>query len=105
LGGRGRWIPEFEASLVYSVSSRTDRATQRNPVSKNQKRKKGRREGREGGREGGRGRERERERERERKNWHFLSTFAVLTVPVFGNRMEGGLGWRSWWGCGGMEVF
>jgi hypothetical protein len=37
LGGRGRWISEFEASLVYKVSSRTARATQRNPVSKNQK--------------------------------------------------------------------
>jgi hypothetical protein len=37
LGGRGRWISEFEASLVYRVSSRTARATQRNPVSKNKK--------------------------------------------------------------------
>jgi hypothetical protein len=36
LGGRGRWISEFEASLVYRVSFRTARATQRNPVSKNQ---------------------------------------------------------------------
>jgi hypothetical protein len=34
LGGRGRWISEFEASLVYKVSSRTARAIQRNPVSK-----------------------------------------------------------------------
>jgi hypothetical protein len=33
--GRGRWISEFEASLVYRVSSRTARTTQRNPVSKN----------------------------------------------------------------------
>jgi hypothetical protein len=40
LGGRGRWISEFEASLVYKVSSRTARAIQRNPVSKNQKQKK-----------------------------------------------------------------
>jgi hypothetical protein len=37
MGGRGRWISEFEASLVYRVSSRTARATQRNPVSKNRK--------------------------------------------------------------------
>jgi hypothetical protein len=37
LGGRGRQISEFEASLVYRVSSRTARAIQRNPVSKNQK--------------------------------------------------------------------
>jgi hypothetical protein len=37
LGERGRWISEFEASLVYKVSSRTARATQRNPVSKKPK--------------------------------------------------------------------
>jgi hypothetical protein len=36
LGGRDRQISEFEASLVYKVSSMTARATQRNPVSKNQ---------------------------------------------------------------------
>jgi hypothetical protein len=40
LGGRGRWISEFEASLVYKVSSRTARVTQRNPVSKNKTNKK-----------------------------------------------------------------
>ena len=39
-GGRGRQISEFEASLVYRVSSRTARATQRNPVSKNKNKKK-----------------------------------------------------------------
>jgi hypothetical protein len=39
-GGRGRPISEFEASLVYRVSSRTARATQRNPVSKKKKKKK-----------------------------------------------------------------
>jgi hypothetical protein len=37
LGGRGRWISAFEASLLYRMSSRTARTTQRNPVSKNQK--------------------------------------------------------------------
>jgi hypothetical protein len=37
LGGRGRRISEFEASLVYRVSSRTARAIQRNPVSKKPK--------------------------------------------------------------------
>jgi hypothetical protein len=36
LGGRGRQISEFKASLVYKVSSRTARAIQRKPVSKNQ---------------------------------------------------------------------
>jgi hypothetical protein len=40
LGGRGRWISEFKASLVYKVSSRTARARQRNPVSKKKKKKK-----------------------------------------------------------------
>jgi hypothetical protein len=60
LGGRGRRISEFEASLVYRVSSRTARATQRNPVSKNQKKKKGKeRKGKE--RKG-------KERKKERKN-------------------------------------
>jgi hypothetical protein len=40
LGGRGRRISEFKASLVYRVSSRTARVTQRKPVSKYQKIKK-----------------------------------------------------------------
>jgi hypothetical protein len=35
LGGRGRWVSEFEASLFYKVSSRTAKAIQRNPVSQN----------------------------------------------------------------------
>ena len=34
LGGRGRQISEFKASLVYRMSSRISRATQRSPVSK-----------------------------------------------------------------------
>ena len=47
-GGRGRWISEFEASLVYRVSSRTARATQRNPVWKKGKKKDSGRGGRLG---------------------------------------------------------
>ena len=39
MGGRGRWISEFEANLVNKVSSRTARAIQRNPVSKNKQNK------------------------------------------------------------------
>jgi hypothetical protein len=35
--GRKRQSSELEANLVYRVSSRTARATQRNPVSKKQK--------------------------------------------------------------------
>ena len=38
-GGRGRWISESEAILVYRVSSRSAKATQRNPVLKKKKRK------------------------------------------------------------------
>jgi hypothetical protein len=38
LGGRDRQISEFEASLVYRVSFRIVRVTQRNPVkNKNKK--------------------------------------------------------------------
>jgi hypothetical protein len=40
LGGRDRRISEFEASLVYKVSSRTARAIQRNSASKKTKNKK-----------------------------------------------------------------
>jgi hypothetical protein len=40
LGGKGRQISEFEASLVYKVSSRTASATQRNPASKTKQNKK-----------------------------------------------------------------
>jgi hypothetical protein len=40
LGGRGRRISEFEASLVYRVSSRTAGEIQRNAVSKKKKKKK-----------------------------------------------------------------
>jgi hypothetical protein len=37
LGGRGRRISEFEASLVYRVSSRTAKATKRNQKKKKKK--------------------------------------------------------------------
>jgi hypothetical protein len=39
LGGRGRQISEFKASLIYKMSSRTARTIQRNPVSKKTKNK------------------------------------------------------------------
>ena len=48
MGGRGRQISEFEASLVYRVSSRTARATQRNPVSKKKKKIKRKKKEEEG---------------------------------------------------------
>jgi hypothetical protein len=47
LGGRGRQISDFEASLVYKVSSRIARAIQRNHVSKNLKKKKKRKKKKE----------------------------------------------------------
>jgi hypothetical protein len=40
LGGRGRQISEFEASMIYRVSFRTTRATQRNPVLEKRKKEK-----------------------------------------------------------------
>jgi hypothetical protein len=59
-------ISEFEASLVYRVSSRTARAIQRNPVLKNQKPE--------------RDREREREREKERKKENTLQLYFFLSL-------------------------
>ena len=38
-------VSEFEASLVYRVSSRTAKATQRNPVAKQNKTKKNKQKG------------------------------------------------------------
>jgi hypothetical protein len=38
-GGRGRWISEFEDSLVYKVSSRTAGATHRETLSQKRKKK------------------------------------------------------------------
>jgi hypothetical protein len=39
LGGRDRRISEFEATIIYRVNYRTDRAIQRNPVSEKNKNK------------------------------------------------------------------
>jgi hypothetical protein len=46
LGGRGRWISEFEATeatLVYKVSPRTPMDIQRNPVLKRRRKRRRRR--------------------------------------------------------------
>jgi hypothetical protein len=40
LGGRGRQISEFEASLVYKVSSRTAKANRKTLFPKTKKKKK-----------------------------------------------------------------
>jgi hypothetical protein len=63
LGGRGRWISEFEASLVYKVSSKDSQGYTEKPSLE----KKGRKKGRKGERKKERKKERKRERERERK--------------------------------------
>jgi hypothetical protein len=52
--GRDRQISESKASVVYRVSSRTARTTQRNPVSKTKANKNNNKEG--GGGRGRRGR-------------------------------------------------
>jgi hypothetical protein len=73
LGGESRQISEFEASLVYKVSSRTARAIQRNPVLRktkpNQTKPNQQRE-----------REREREQERERQDFSHRA-FALGSIP------------------------
>jgi hypothetical protein len=72
----GRRISELKASLAYRVSSRTARATQRNPASKNQKRKKKKKE---------REREREKRKKKRKKLIHALGADAdslcCLSVP------------------------
>ena len=55
MGGRGKQITEFQASLVYRLRSRTARATQRNPVSEKTKKKKNEKK------------KKQREKEREKK--------------------------------------
>ena len=56
---------EFEASLVYRVSSRTARATQRNPVLKGKKNNQNQTKPKQKNQTNKEERERERERERE----------------------------------------
>jgi hypothetical protein len=68
LGGRGRWISEFEASLVYKVSSRTARAIKRNPVSKNKQTKNN---------------------NNKNKNKNKRSSFSLLRLKLRSNRLGG----------------
>jgi hypothetical protein len=69
---------EFEASLVYRVSSRIARATQRNPVSKNKKKRK-----EEKRREEKRREEKRKERGREIPSLALTDMFAVpLSFPT-----------------------
>jgi hypothetical protein len=72
LEGRGRRISEFEASLVYRVSSRTPRATQRNPVSKKTKKQKQKKK------------KKRKEKKRKEKN-HRRCEFSYSRVPSLHN--------------------
>jgi hypothetical protein len=78
LGGRGRRVSEFEASLVYKVSTRTARAIQRNPVSKNQKKK-----------------EREREREKEKKKKRKIRSSNQMSKPCLTFLKNRSGGWQD----------
>lgn len=40
MGGKDRWIPEFEATLIYRLNSRTAQTTQRNPAFKKKRKEK-----------------------------------------------------------------
>ena len=62
MGGRGRQISEFEASLVYRVSSRTARATEKPCLEKPRERERGKRK-----RKGRKRRKRKRKREKKKK--------------------------------------
>ena len=69
LGRQRQRISEFKASLVYKVSSRTARATQKNPVSKKNQKKK-----------------RKKEKKKKEKKELFLQRLRVqLPVPTSGS--------------------
>jgi hypothetical protein len=72
LGSRGRRISEFKASLVYKVSSRTARAIQRNPVSKNKNKKQTNKQTKQ-----------KKEREKERRAWAFCVCHAGAQTQGF----------------------
>lgn len=40
MGGKDRWIPEFEATLIYRLNSRTAQTTQRNPAFKKKEKRR-----------------------------------------------------------------
>jgi hypothetical protein len=79
LGGRGRQISEFEASLVYRESSRTARAIQRNPISKTERERERDRD-RDRDRERQRQRETETERDRDRESSVKMSQFLLIQL-------------------------
>jgi hypothetical protein len=87
LGGRGRWISEFEASLVYKVSSRTARATQRNPILKKNQQKTKKQKTNKTKKERKEGRKKERRKKERKENVlqaclkpHLRETFSQLRL-------------------------
>jgi hypothetical protein len=72
--GRGRQISEFQASLVYKVSSRTDtRAIQRNPVLKSRTKNKTK--------QNKTNKQTKQNRQRKKKNDGWWCDLKILTVP------------------------
>jgi hypothetical protein len=67
LGGRGRQISEFEASLVYRVSSRTARATEKPCLEKPRERERERERKKKKKRKKKEEKEKKREKEKEEK--------------------------------------
>jgi hypothetical protein len=78
LGSRGRWISEFEASLVYKVSSTTAKATQRNPVW--EKKKKERKKRKEKKRK--EKKRKEKKRKEKKKDCPLLQFGSLVTIPL-----------------------
>jgi hypothetical protein len=72
LGGRGRRISEFEASLVYRVSSRTARTTQKNPVSKKKTKTKNKKQKNK----------KKKKKKRKEKNTHAHSIHRAQKTPL-----------------------
>jgi hypothetical protein len=83
LGSRGRWISEFEASLVYRVNFR---ATQRNPVLENKtkqnKTKQNKTKKKKNPRTSGRPRARARDRQLLREEGLQISRACSLSVEA-----------------------
>ena len=95
MGGRGKWISEFKARLIYRVSFRTAKTTQRNPVSERKNKQKRERRNEEERKEG-RKKKREKEKKSEKTEKHnfrdigFLDLSEVI-VKLCRNDFENGL--------------
>ena len=73
-------MSEFKASLVYKVRSRTARTIQRNPVWKNQKKKKKKRKKER--KKKGKERKKERKKEKKERNSNFVKCESLFCIHV-----------------------